>query len=283
MNGVKSIDGKTCDPQYRNGVSSSACDKVFAEYCDKSRIFSDEKCKQWATKVAGDPTWASVANAAKASHCADSPDNPECPVWGSNDPAWRTIVRNHCTGSNLSKPMCQQETIKYGGNDNAVITWCASNGDNKYCSCLKNIEYSGSDPLLRELMKNTQCYSGDCQKYGYMTEGQRKYSCPATLNICSNIVDLKGIRASDLSNMVQKCEINTAQGQTAVNPPPSQSRPSAVSPSNVSPYNVSSSNSVTPNGEIDEMMFVMVFIFLIIMLLALTSVVIYQKYYADVN
>lgn len=217
LSGGKLDGNNTCNPDFREGPLSNGCNSVFANYCDKDKIFKDPKCQLFAGRLENDPAWGKQIYLAKKNHCTENPTDPLCAVWGNDSEDWKSIIRTHCA-NNMGSNFCKDNLVKYGGADSEVKAWCASHPKDPFCSCLQTVPYNGNDPLIKEILQNTPCYDPECQKYGYKTTNQRSYVCPSTLNICSNSINAAVADKSKVANLLQQCDIKNSRNQDVVNP-----------------------------------------------------------------
>jgi hypothetical protein len=169
------IDGRTCDPDFMN-PTSNGCAQVLYKKCTGNMPFTNEACISWCSK---------------------------------NQELCDTNKINYCA-SNLSDPDCRQYAIKLsqGGRndlDSAVTGYCSKNPEDPFCSCKPMTLYTGTNEELK-ILNAPQCFETNCINYGYKNKSQLSFRCPST--ICSNKINVSDIKASNVSNIVQTCNVN---------------------------------------------------------------------------
>lgn len=203
--------GTTCDPKYRDGAQSTACQEPLRQYCSQgSNLFDKTVCKEWAALATNTLAAQDIAKA----YCTGSQASGErCLAW-SRDPAnaqaWREVLFRECgTPGSLSSSFCQEQLVKSGSGlvDGAVSVYCQQNPTSPFCSCLAPPDPAIKDPMLRSILSNQQCFSQTCINSGYKTAGQAAFKCPSEFNVCSNYSSATS--GGTNTNTAQDCVINT--------------------------------------------------------------------------
>ena len=177
-NGSKIINGRTCDPRYRN-YTNTDCDDPMLSYCGQG-FWGTPECRSWAQEVIA--TGRTIPNVALSNYCSigNNFSKPECQEWCG-------IVRNR---PNM-RSACDSSSIKY----------CQNNMTDPLCIC------SQPPPTItkiQELMANAKvCWYKPCQtlsndNYITSTMADQKKSCVST----ACLIDAGNINISGSDNKV---------------------------------------------------------------------------------
>ena len=226
ITGTKIIDGKTCDPQYRE-KKNATCDSPMLKYCDPSN-WDKPECKSWVqASIVNNRT---VANVPISNYCSLKNNflRPECQEWCS-------LVRNNSS----MKSACDQ----------AVLSYCGSNSTDPLCTCMNPPTNVSS---IENLMASSKaCWYKPCQTLtndNYMTSTMldQKHNCAST----ACLIEAGDISISGKDNKVNfnnscatnilKPEYNTATSTGSVPTDP-------IAPNPNTPIEGSVTDSTTPS------------------------------------
>jgi hypothetical protein len=164
--GKKIINGKTCDPQYRD-ASSAKCRDANRNYCKTitSNPDHDPACKSFM--AASNKNDTDVRNA----YCSrgDTLFTDEmCSSWvtdpkPTNETVIDTLMRNKCTGNNVSKNPCKSYVInrstKDSSYDNIMTKFCSQNPELSLCRCIMSDHNTNTDGSLKG---RPECIDANC-------------------------------------------------------------------------------------------------------------------------
>lgn len=196
-NGTKIIDGKTCDPKYRN-YTNTECDASMLAYCNNGNWGTNE-CRSWVqAAIANNRT---IANVPLSNYCSTNSNfaKPECQEWCS-------IVRNNRS----MRSAC----------DMASINYCKNNSSDPLCTCQNPPE---TITKIQELMANAKvCWYKPCQtlsndNYITSTMEDQKRSCVST----ACLIDAGNVTISGSNNLVKfdnNCATNLLKPEYQDNP-----------------------------------------------------------------
>lgn len=122
-----------------------------------------------------------------------------------------------CTGANLATPQCQTWCNQADGAcDSAVISYCALNPSDQYCSCINSVAYTKG-------IINPKCLDRNCLETGYLTRNMRNTNCPSIIN-CEIQADLSnsGLVFSNSVSIQQNCGDTGTVTNPTTQPPPVQ-------------------------------------------------------------
>lgn len=192
--GASTLDGKTCDPRYRD-LGTGSCDNTMAQYCATNP--TADRCKTWTTlrKAQAQP----AIDAAMRIKCSagDAIKSSECLSWMSSRgaevrPWYDQTVASYCKANPTDQDFCGCYNLPKGVDEFAQIAnqpYCfvqaCANGKNAYKSA---------------------AMSGDC----------------ASVQICKQTVNIASISDSTISNLQLSCDQNSDTSTT-----PSPSSPSS--------------------------------------------------------
>jgi hypothetical protein len=219
---MNSTEGNlTCDPKYRGGYNSPDCNSTYTAYCTNPKYMFSDKCNTFCAK---NPALCNYANGCAVTGTGSSNDivgSGICNSWCKNNPLLcNPKIIDYCTknnNQNIQTDYCKNALRTIGGADAQVESWCATHVDDPFCACIHpKILYTGDDASLRAL-SNPRCFDQKCQISGYPTTNQRE-SCPTTLNVCGNTINMKDATASTVQNANQGCNINNSSSTSSSAP-----------------------------------------------------------------
>jgi hypothetical protein len=190
--GAKVINGLTCDPQYRAGVSAPACNDIFAGNCvgQTNENVLDDTCQTWCK---------------------------------ANTDRCNAAIANFCSqGNNLDRADCRAHALELGGADLDVAAnrWCGSHMDDPFCACLKAVSLAPTIPTeISKALSRPECFVIECTSgQGYQNVNMRagNKTCPSVA-ICNNTIALgTGATNVSLDDVNQTCDqtINTDTSTT---------------------------------------------------------------------
>jgi Pox virus entry-fusion-complex G9/A16 len=215
ISGQKIIDGKTCDPKYRDR-STTTCDIPMRNYCSNNN-WSKPECIAWVNAaIAKNRT---DANQAIGDYCGKGQNfkTTECQNWCG-------LVKKNSTMSTAC--------------DGAVLAYCGANTSDPLCACLQP---PSNVTKIQDLMSSSKaCWYKPCQTLNndnYITSSlaDDKKNCVST----TCLIEAGDINISGTDNAVtfnNQCATNILKPQTTSKPSPSPSH-SPPQPANSTPKN----------------------------------------------
>ena len=178
-NGSKILNGKTCDPRYRN-YTGTDCDDPMLTYCNPNN-WGTQECRAWTQAVI--TSGRTVPNVALSNYCSlgNNFAKPECQEWCS-------IVRNNRS----MRSACDASSINY----------CKNNPTDPLCTCANP---PPTITKIQDLMANAKvCWYKPCQtlsndNYITSTMADQKKSCVST----ACLIDAGNVSISGSNNVVK--------------------------------------------------------------------------------
>jgi hypothetical protein len=161
--------GFYCPAVTQMSATNTICDMPMSDYCfTGDRILTDKKCLLWRKSR---PIASSVV---LQDYCLNHLDNEECQSWANS-------------------------SDNYIAAESAVKTFCKTNPNNPFCSCINSKAFSS-------LGVNPACIDAKCVSSGFITGNMRTMKCPTVIN-CEMQNDLKnsGVSLISLGSFEQNC------------------------------------------------------------------------------